>query len=322
MILHDTLEVFCELIRATANQKKIPELYIEKDYWITHGLKRFHKSKLGESVVFKGGTSLSKAHGILERFSEDIDLALIREPSMTDAQCKTVIKAVERTISQGLSYVPGHPLESKHGRFRKTAYAFPTQSGRVVGEQAANEILIEINSFADPEPAAKLPVGTLIADYLNASGHEELVKRFALESFEILVLGVERTLCEKLMSLVRANYERSGLDEFRRRIRHFYDIVMILRKPEYRRFVGTDYFGELMNEVRRCDRESFQEAPSWLDLSMSDAKIFSGDSDFWNYIERGLKAEIRGMLFSDEIPEIVEVKGAFALIRNSLHDTP
>ena len=175
VILHDKPEVFRELIRATANHMKIPELYIEKDYWITHGLKCLHESELSDSVVFKGGTSLSKAHGILERFSEDIDLALIREPSMSDAQCKKLIKTVERTVSLGLDYVPEHPLESKHGRFRKTAYAFPTQSGRVVGEQASNEILIEINSFADPRPAAKLTLRTQIADYLNALGHEKLV---------------------------------------------------------------------------------------------------------------------------------------------------
>ena len=50
---------------------------IEKDVWVCVALKvLFHKSRFEKSVVFKGGTSLSKAHGLIERFSEDIDLVL------------------------------------------------------------------------------------------------------------------------------------------------------------------------------------------------------------------------------------------------------
>jgi predicted nucleotidyltransferase component of viral defense system len=50
---------------------------VEKDFWVCVVLKfLFQKSRLGQSLVFKGGTSLSKVHGLIERFSEDIDLVL------------------------------------------------------------------------------------------------------------------------------------------------------------------------------------------------------------------------------------------------------
>src|SRR5277367_6651441 len=50
---------------------------IEKDFWVCIVLKLlFEKSRFAQSLVFKGGTSLSKAHGLIERFSEDIDLVL------------------------------------------------------------------------------------------------------------------------------------------------------------------------------------------------------------------------------------------------------
>ena len=50
---------------------------IEKDFWVCLVLKLlFLKSPYGQSLVFKGGTSLSKAYGLIERFSEDIDLVL------------------------------------------------------------------------------------------------------------------------------------------------------------------------------------------------------------------------------------------------------
>src|ERR1700733_6864834 len=50
---------------------------IEKDFWVCLVLKLlFRKSRFARSLVFKGGTSLSKAHGLIERFYEDIDLVL------------------------------------------------------------------------------------------------------------------------------------------------------------------------------------------------------------------------------------------------------
>lgn len=50
---------------------------VEKDFWVCVTLKfLFQKSRFGKSLVFKGGTSLSKAYGLIERFSEDIDLVL------------------------------------------------------------------------------------------------------------------------------------------------------------------------------------------------------------------------------------------------------
>ena len=66
----------------TSSARRPPDLgirptIIEKDFWVCVTLKMlFQKSRFGKSLVFKGGTSLSKAHGLIERFSEDIDLVL------------------------------------------------------------------------------------------------------------------------------------------------------------------------------------------------------------------------------------------------------
>ena len=319
MILHDAPKIFIELVRATAIQKKIPELYVEKDYWITRGLNRLSQSEYSESVVFKGGTSLSKAYGILERFSEDIDLALKHGSKMGDSKRKRLMKGVEKTVSHDLHNLPGHTLESKRGRFRKTVYKFPEQSELVDASHVTNEILVEINSFADPEPATKLAVGSLIGEFLEVSARLDLMERFGLEKFEILVLGVERTLCEKIMSLVRAEHEEQPQDEYRRRIRHFYDIVQILRRQKYRNFVTTNSFRELLEEVRSCDRKSFpEEAPNWLDPPMRDTKIFSTDMSFWKDIEREFQGGFRDMLYQNELTDISEVRESFSLICDSL----
>lgn len=59
-------------VAATASGR--PVHLLEKDIWVVWALQGLFESKLGEHLVFKGGTSLSKGYGIIQRFSEDIDL--------------------------------------------------------------------------------------------------------------------------------------------------------------------------------------------------------------------------------------------------------
>ena len=65
------------LVGAVAAERGLPEAMVEKDLWVCYLLDHlFHRSPYGRSMVFKGGTSLSKAFGVIERFSEDVDLIL------------------------------------------------------------------------------------------------------------------------------------------------------------------------------------------------------------------------------------------------------
>lgn len=88
MKLHTNTELFRQAIQATSQYKGLREVYIEKDYWVTLALKIIVTSQHKESVVFKGGTALSKAFKSIERFSEDIDLVLLRKDTDTANQLK------------------------------------------------------------------------------------------------------------------------------------------------------------------------------------------------------------------------------------------
>lgn len=64
-----------EAIRETAAQMRLHPTPIEKDFWVCYLLRElFALDCVKEHLIFKGGTSLSKAYGIIDRFSEDIDL--------------------------------------------------------------------------------------------------------------------------------------------------------------------------------------------------------------------------------------------------------
>ncbi len=87
MRLHENKSLFNEAVRATALTKGISEIYIEKDYWVTLTLYTIFNDPVGKEVVFKGGTALSKCFGLIERFSEDIDL--IKTQIITSIRCNT-----------------------------------------------------------------------------------------------------------------------------------------------------------------------------------------------------------------------------------------
>lgn len=94
MFLHEHPE-FPDLIRIVSAKLRVLEGLVEKDYWVTHSL--WSLKNCGLKVWFKGGTSLSKGYGLIERFSEDLDLkldgpSLPPVPSWT-AESKAAIRA-------------------------------------------------------------------------------------------------------------------------------------------------------------------------------------------------------------------------------------
>lgn len=66
------------IFTAISNQTGMPAFVVEKDWWVTQTLGFIFEMEVGASLVFKGVTSLSKAWKLIERFSEDVDLAIDR----------------------------------------------------------------------------------------------------------------------------------------------------------------------------------------------------------------------------------------------------
>lgn len=86
-----------DILNQVNNQTGLPVQAIEKDWWVTVVLNAIFTSKYANHFVFKGGTSLSKACHLIERFSEDIDLAIDRnfigfEGELTKTQIKKLRK--------------------------------------------------------------------------------------------------------------------------------------------------------------------------------------------------------------------------------------
>ena len=100
MNLHENKKLFTDAVFAASEYLDIRPVYIEKDYWITRSLKLMAQNSDADKAIFKGGTSLSKAHKIGNRFSEDIDIAISDGDSLIGNQSKMLIKKIALSITR------------------------------------------------------------------------------------------------------------------------------------------------------------------------------------------------------------------------------
>ena len=145
--LHEFKSDFNSLVKETADFFGIREVFIEKDYWITLVLKRLADSEYSGSVVFKGGTSLSKGYKFINRFSEYVDIAIINASGMTGNQVKTLIRNVEKTISVDLTEVDTPGVTSKGPQFGKTVFTYPVSGDTKLNQEVSNKLIIECKSY-------------------------------------------------------------------------------------------------------------------------------------------------------------------------------
>ena len=86
MRLHENEILFRQAVRFTAQEMEIKDIYVEKDYWVCFVLDQIFKQEYKDDILFKGGTSLTKCYDLLERFSEDIDLVVLRNQGESEME--------------------------------------------------------------------------------------------------------------------------------------------------------------------------------------------------------------------------------------------
>jgi predicted nucleotidyltransferase component of viral defense system len=236
MTLHENPELFKDAITATAQQLNIAEIYVEKDYWVTLALKIVFGSDLAHDAVFKGGTALSKCYKLIERFSEDIDIVVIRRPGDTDSRLAKKIRDITKLVGTVIPEIEIEGVTTKFGMNRKTAHAYT--KGDCTGElgQVREHIMVEATWLGNFEPYTTAEVKSFIAEMMERNGQADLISRYGLEPFAVRVLTKERTICEKIMSLVRFSYTEEPYRDLANKIRHIYDIHMLLKDAEVATF--------------------------------------------------------------------------------------
>ena len=233
--LHNNREQFAEAINLAVFKTGLAPEIVEKDYYITLILRKL--SEMFDFVVFKGGTSLSKCHKVIDRFSEDIDITI--DNSLSQGQKKKLKYGIVEIAEEFGMKISN--IDDIRSRRDYNCYRIEYDSVLKSTSGAVNPMVIMETSFTEVSfPTVTLAVGSYIGKLLQEEAPEMLTE-YSLTPFEMKVQGLDRTLIDKVFAV--CDYYLSG--RVKKHSRHIYDIYKL--SPLVRQ---DDDFSKLIHEVR------------------------------------------------------------------------
>lgn len=317
MTLHNNRESFDDAIRAASDHFGIREVFVEKDYWVTFILKRLSQSQYRDKVVFKGGTSLSKVFGLIDRFSEDIDLAIIQEEGQSNNKIGKLIKSIQKELTTGFREIVTENTSQKKN-FRKNEYAYDRILDAVSEGSAGmnRNLVLEINSLANPVPNERLLVNSLVGRFLSETGQTELIKKYDLDPFELNVLVPRSTMIEKILSVIRLSYFPDYIDRLKGKVRHFYDIFFLSTSEYGKEYISTKAFKDDFERMYLEDKTKFDNPENWLMSDYKESLVFKSFDEIWEKVKPAYETDLR-LLVHGKFPGEKEVAEKFKeVIRN------
>ncbi len=316
MKLHENKELFRDAIIATSQLKGIAEIYVEKDYWVTFALHSIFTNEIGKSCIFKGGTALSKCNQLIERFSEDIDIVLLKQGNESRSQLKNKLKKITKIVEAQIPEIEIPGITNKKGMIRKTAHNYPIVFEGLFG-QIRDYLIIEATWLGSFEPYEKGNVSSLIYEMMIEKNQEKIAEEYNLKPFEVNVLSPKRTFCEKIMSLVRFSHTKNPIVDLNNKIRHLYDINQLLKEKEIHDFFNTKEFDNLLLIVANDDKLSFKTGNEWLKIHPSEAIIFKESDDTWDKLKTTYSSTFSKLVYG-ELPKETEIKKTLKIINNRI----
>ena len=207
-----------EIIETVARELGRSEQMVEKDTIQSMFLFELAKSEL--PFVFKGGTSLSKAYNLIDRFSEDIDLSMNRRPTQSE---RVKSKELIIEIAENLGLVLSNPEEIK-SRYDYNKYVFKYDS---LFSVIPLEIIIETSYYQSVYPVDKHIVGSYVGRFCL---DRNIILPVPFEAAEVMmnVQSIERTFVDKVFAV--CDYKIQNMQD--RDSRHLYDICKLLQEIE------------------------------------------------------------------------------------------
>lgn len=304
MILHEDKKKFHSAIQMAAEALKIKPHFVEKDYWICRSLQQMVRSDASHHAIFKGGTSLTKAYNIGARFSEDIDVAIADAHLMSGNQLKTTIRRTAHSMTDGLVEVVKPNYTSKGSHYHKAYYAYPTISDvPTTSAVRSGELLLEINSFANPYPWEMRTIRCFITEFMLLSGNDVFVEQFDMADIEVPVLDCRRTLTEKLVSLMRCSLADDYLPQMTAKIRHFYDLYYLLHDEACQAYIHSDEFRADFQSLLEHDRQSFSKPDGWQNRPLNQSPLIVDLHATWQLLQPTYLNELPDLAYRD-IPSV------------------
>jgi len=248
------------ILNEVAARLGVVPVIVEKDFWVCWALGRiFETPEVAPHVVFKGGTSLAKVFALIERFSEDIDLAVspqalgFAESELNDApsanqrrkRMQAVAVAAEQCVARefqpaleaaftdvlGRSQADGvwlrYELDATAGT-PNILFAYPSALPQP-GGYIAKQVKLEFGALTNQQPTARHGITALLASAPGAS----LAQAFDDLRADVVSLALERSFWEKA-TILHAEFHRPAQLPIRDRFARHYADFAALAPPEPR----------------------------------------------------------------------------------------
>ena len=234
-------------IEEAATRRMTLAVIVEKDFWVCWMLSVIFESPFTNDVVFKGGTSLSKVFGVIDRFSEDIDLSLSPEflklpvagasrnqahkwMERAEAACSAVVRDELRPVLEAVIRDVLGARDSAWLEFQTDAltnspvllFHYPTTQPPGF-DYLRRSVKLEFGSLTEQRPVARHSVRPWLADVFPAV--------FSDWSCEVVALEIERTFWEKATILHAEHYRPPGRPTPDRFSRHYADTAALASHP-------------------------------------------------------------------------------------------
>lgn len=230
------------IFNAIANEKGMTPFAVEKDWWVSRTLEIIFQMNIAKHLVFKGGTSLSKAWKLINRFSEDIDLAIDKE--FFEGYSGDISKSkISKLRKEAGIYTTGIFFDELQEEFKTKGFydldfmvieaEDSDHDPRVIeifypniiaqpSEYIKPRVQIEVSCRSLREPFTVKSFGALV-DEVYAD------KDFAEPLFDIPTVNPERTFLEKVFLLHEEFHRPAEKIRVDRLSRHLYDIYNLTK---------------------------------------------------------------------------------------------
>jgi predicted nucleotidyltransferase component of viral defense system len=273
-----------EIIEEVAQIKGISEAFIEKDWFVTQVIKIIANVIFEDySIVFTGGTALSKAHGLIQRFSEDVDFRVIA-PSLKDfnktqqsKKLSTFKKEIVRNLRENFDITEEQITANNGNKFVAIEIDYPTFFSRK--NALRPHVLLELTVSELLLPAINLPVSSMI---------NQVAKQQA-EIDNIACINPVENAADKLSAITWriAERVRGSENDSPDIVRHIHDLAILKNLA-----TNNSKFPELVISAMERDKNRSEIIKS---LSLKEklsnvVQIISTDLEYIKEYERFVKA--------------------------------
>lgn len=242
MYLHkEDRELLHDIVITVSERSGLEENIVEKDYYVTLILKELIKRN--PDIIFKGGTSLSKAYHVIDRFSEDIDITFTEHigESRRKKLKYNVMKEISDELDMEIQNWESIESDKDYNHYDFLYEATTSLAGNVLKPYVKVETALMSYAY----PTEEREISNIIFEYLK-DDNMDIIEKYDLTPFKMKVQSLTRTFIDKIFAV--CDYYMNG--KATRNSRHLYDVYKLYPYIDF-----NDEFRNLLIEVRKSRSE-------------------------------------------------------------------